>query len=154
MRTILRTSIPCLSGVRKMIAWGFYHGIVLIEVIMNPMYMQLTSRIQAFTLFEVLIAWSLFTVVVIGVAYAQVRALNSLRDAYIKEVAFIQLLNIKDIFRSTQDPVLREQAYNVWHKQNIELLIHPTDRVRCHTASSCCVDLYGARYSLSTCFST
>ena len=52
-------------------------------------YYQLT----AFTLLEALLAWSLFVIVVMGLTYAQLTALRSLRIAYRQELATIAQQN-------------------------------------------------------------
>lgn len=53
-------------------------------------------QLAAFTLFEVLLAWSLFVIVVMGLAYAQLTALKGLRHAYQQQQAQIRRDNQRE----------------------------------------------------------
>jgi len=108
-------------------------------------------RLQSFTLFEALLAWSLFILVMTSVAFAQTRALRSLRAAYLNESAVIQILNIKNRFIALQDDSLRDQTYKHWHQHNVALLNKIKDSYTCEF-KSCCVNLSWSKQTLHSCF--
>lgn len=94
---------------------------------------------QAFTLFEVLIAWAVFISAFLILSAAQLNCLKRIRSVYLHQLAMMQLVNVSQEFEAT-DSINRVTVVQDWHKLNQSLFPMEQDRWNC-ALQYCCFEL-------------
>lgn len=77
---------------------------------------------SGFSLLEVLIAWFLLSVVLLGLFEIQILSLCNNRHAYLLSIATVQVASMLDRLTVNQTSASRAREARVWNQQNKSLL--------------------------------
>jgi len=93
--------------------------------------MKITTAQRAFSLLEVLIAWLILMVVLLGIVEMQMLALKSVHRSYLKTIATIQLASMYERLRANPTSVARMRERSLWNQQNKILLPKGSGSFQC-----------------------
>ena len=105
----------------------------------QPSYARAIKLLQSFTLFEVLIAWSIFISAFLMLSTAQLNCLKRIRFIYLHHLVALQLVNVSQEVEAS-DPINRASVINDWHRLNQSLFPMEQDRWSC-IEQYCCFEL-------------
>ncbi len=77
---------------------------------------------SGFSLFEILVAWFIAMVVLLGLLKVQVFALQSAYSNYWQSMAVIQMSNFIERLHANSTSAFRERDFLQWNKRNREVL--------------------------------
>jgi len=101
---------------------------------------------RGFGLLEVLIALLVLSTALLGLASAQIKALQQSDQAYLRVVAVWQVAAMFERLRA--DPIHRAQEINLWKQQNQQLLPGAAGKVGCEQ-QLCTVSLHWLQHSIT-----
>ncbi len=90
------------------------------------------SKQMGFSLIEVLIAWFILSVVLLGIVMFQTSMLKSIDQAYWRSVATVQLESMVERLRANPSPSARLRELAQWNMENSHLLPHGRGNYECH----------------------
>lgn len=102
--------------------------------------MKYSLKIAGFSLIEVLIAWMLLSLTVVGIMTFQIEMLRNSHDVYLQSTAAIQANNLLERLKANHLPDYRNRELDEWNLQNRELLPDGLGKYQC-MISHCEVDL-------------
>ena len=104
------------------------------------------KTITGFTLFEVLIAWSVFISAFLILSTVQLTCLQRVRAAYLQNLAFIQLTNVAQEFNAS-DPLTWMSVADYWHRLNLTLFPQVQEQWHCSN-QHCCFELSWQKHNM------
>lgn len=105
---------------------------------------------SGFTLLEVLIAWSLFVIVMTGVLMVGSRTLKRLAVTQTLLFQVAQIHNIRDILLSVSSRQEADTLVQQWREHNRQLLPDYKDRLIC-SEQRCCGYIFKGLNKVSSC---
>lgn len=99
------------------------------------------TTLSGFTLLEVLIAWLILTVVLLGCMQSQVLSLRKSTAAMNQTVAMVQVKAMLERLRANTDEGARQQELRYWNAQNAFLLPEGVGSYSCQAVHACEVEL-------------
>lgn len=75
-----------------------------------------------YSLIEVLIAWSIVSIVLLSMIVLQTKLLQQNYMSYLQSIAVIQVNSMLERLQVNQSTTMRQRELNEWNQQNVKLL--------------------------------